>query len=238
MPNPSSPRRLLALAASHWLPRGYLAAFIASALAMFLFPTTDLAWIPTLLTAPLSFLTVFLPFGPGSGLDTQAGVLANGAWVALLLVCALVNSAVLGHIVTRPATTASAVPSHSSAPLAQGGTDGARSASSRGHRLRTLLAPALDNWLARAYLTVVAAALAYFIGVTWVGPDSGYSAAYPLIATGPLGILVLVVSIPTEFLPVAWVNPVVFSAGTIVAGLFNAVFIGRFAHTLRTREQR
>ncbi|MFD8911112.1 SCO4225 family membrane protein [Streptomyces sp. NPDC059575] len=238
MPNPSSPCRLLALATSHWLPRGHLAAFVTSALAMFLFPTTDLAWIPTLLTAPLSFLTAFLPFGPGSGLDTQAGVLANGVWVALLFVCALVNSAVLGHIVTRSATTASEFPSRSPAPLAPRGTDGSQPAGSRRHRLRTLLAPALDNWLARAYLTVVAVALAYFIGVTWVGPDSGYSAAYSLIVTGPLGILVLAVSIPTEFLPVAWVHPVVFSAATILAGLFNAVFIGRFAHTLRTRARR
>ncbi|MGV9337439.1 SCO4225 family membrane protein [Streptomyces sp. NPDC003688] len=238
MPNPSSPRRLLALATSHWLPRGYLAAFLTSALAMFLFPTTDLAWIPALLTAPLSFLTTLLPFGPGSGLDTQAGVLANGVCVALLFVCALVTSAVLGHVVTRPAATAIEFPSRSSAPLAQRGTGGTRPAGSRRHRLRTLLAPALDNWLARAYLTVVAVALAYFIGVTWVGPDSGYSAAYSLIATAPLSIVVLAVSIPTEFLPVAWVHPAVFSAATILAGLFNAVFIGRFAHTLRARGQR
>ncbi|MYS12427.1 hypothetical protein [Streptomyces sp. SID4982] len=235
MPNPARPRRLLALATSHWLPRGYLAAFITSTLAMFLFPAVDLAWIPTLLTAPLSFLTALLPFGPGSGVDTQAGVLANGVWIAILLACALVNSAVLGHVVTRPAHTGSEFPSHPPAPTADRGAGGAQPASSPRHRL---LAHAVDNWPARAYLTVVAVALAYFLGVTWVGPDSGYSAAYSLLATAPLSIVVLVVSIPTEFISATWVHPMVFSAGTILAGLFNAVFIGRRAHTRRTREQR
>ncbi|MCZ0980585.1 hypothetical protein O1L60_20825 [Streptomyces diastatochromogenes] len=58
------PRRLLALASGNWLARGYLAVFAVSLTAMFLFPESALAGSPLLLTAPLSFLAVFLPSTP------------------------------------------------------------------------------------------------------------------------------------------------------------------------------
>ncbi|MFG3122060.1 SCO4225 family membrane protein [Streptomyces sp. NPDC048201] len=230
MPNPSRPRRLSALATGHWPARVGLAVVAFSALAMFLFPAAGFARILLLLTAPLSLLPMSLPFGPGSGADTTAGVLAEGVWVALPLVCALVTAAVLRHLAARPAA-----PAPESLP--QRDSDRAQPASSRMRRLRTLLAPAVDNWLSRGYLAVVAAALTYFLGDTFLGPDSGYAAAYPVITTAPLGILVLVVSIPTEFFPVAWVHPMVLSAGTIAAALFNAVHIGRYVHTQRAGER-
>ncbi|BDH05794.1 SCO4225 family membrane protein [Streptomyces seoulensis] len=237
MPNLSRPRRLLALATGHRLVRGCLAAFAVSALAVVLFPSADLDRIPSLLTAPLSVLTPFLPFGPGSGADTPAEVLASSVWVALLLVSALVTAAVLCYLATRPAAAPESLPC-ASAPPAQRGSDRAQPASSRMHRLRTLLAPAVDNWLARGYLAVVAVALTYFLGVTFSGPDSGYAAVYPVVTTAPLSILVFVVAIPTEFYPAAWVHPLVLSTGTILAGQFNAVRIGRYAHSQRAREQR
>ncbi|WP_330234538.1 SCO4225 family membrane protein [Streptomyces sp. NBC_00566] len=236
MPNPSRPRRLLALATGHWLARGGLAAVAISALAMSVFPAADFARIPPLLTAPLSLLTVFLPFGPGSGVDPTAGVPANSVWFVLLLVCAVVTAAVLGYLATRPAATAPERPPHSSAPPAQRGSDRAQPASSRMPRLRTRLAPAVDNWLARGYLAVVAVALTYFLGDTFFGPDSGYAAVYPVITTAPFSIPVFVVAIPTESYPVTWVHPMVLSVGTILAGLLNAVHIGRYAHTQRARQ--
>ncbi|WP_267881284.1 hypothetical protein [Streptomyces sp. NRRL F-2799] len=43
MPDPSRPRRLLALATGHWLARGGVAAVAITALAMFLFPAAGSA---------------------------------------------------------------------------------------------------------------------------------------------------------------------------------------------------
>ncbi|WP_051720647.1 SCO4225 family membrane protein [Streptomyces sp. NRRL F-2799] len=103
-------------------------------------------------------------------------------------------------------------------------------------RLRTRLAPAVDNWLASGYLAVVAVALAYFLGDTFFRPDSGYAAVSPVITTVPPSIPVFVVAAPTESYPVTWMHPMVLSAGTILAGLFDAVHIGRYAHTQRARE--
>ncbi|WP_405550491.1 SCO4225 family membrane protein [Streptomyces sp. NBC_01171] len=66
-------------------------------------------------------------------------------------------------------------------------------------RLRTRLAPAVDNWLASGYLAVVAVALTYFLGDTFFGPNSGYAAVHPVITTAPLSIAVFVLAAARRF---------------------------------------
>lgn len=113
MSTASHPRRfprlrgLLALASGNWLARGYLAVFAASFAAMFLFPESIFAGSPLLLTAPLSFLCIFLPLDPGVGVDGAAEVLAIAFFAVWLLLCALVNAAVLGALATKAATATS-----------------------------------------------------------------------------------------------------------------------------------
>ncbi|GAA3793229.1 SCO4225 family membrane protein [Streptomyces phyllanthi] len=104
MPNDSRPRRLtrlrrlLALATDNWLARGYLAVFAASVAVMFLFPESVFAPSFLLLTAPLSFLGVAIPFGPGIEGGAAVQALAVGLWAAWLLLSALVNAAALGAL--------------------------------------------------------------------------------------------------------------------------------------------
>jgi hypothetical protein len=71
---------------------------------MFLFPESDFAGSPLLLTAPLSLLCVFLPLDPGAGIEGAAEVTAVAVFAVWLLLCALVNAAVLGALATRAAT--------------------------------------------------------------------------------------------------------------------------------------
>lgn len=111
LPHPS---RLLALATDNWPARGYLAVVAASVAVMFLFPESGFAADPLLLTAPLSFLGVVLPFGPGTEGGGTVEVLATGFWIGWLLLCALVNAAVIGALVAR---STAARPSGSRAPL-------------------------------------------------------------------------------------------------------------------------
>ncbi|WP_405932199.1 SCO4225 family membrane protein [Streptomyces sp. NBC_00827] len=103
-------------------------------------------------------------------------------------------------------------------------------------RLRQLLVPAVDNWLARGYLAVVAASLGFFLGAWYVGPDPGLSGAYPLMATAPFSFLGLLVSIPAEYSSLTWLSPLIFAVGTALSGLVNAVLLGRFARRQRVRE--
>ncbi|QCX76692.1 hypothetical protein C9F11_15120 [Streptomyces sp. YIM 121038] len=97
-------------------------------------------------------------------------------------------------------------------------------------RLRRLLALATDTWLARAYLAVVAAALAFFLGAWYVGPDPGLAGFYPFLATAPLGVLALLASLPAEQSSLTWLAPSIFAVGTAAAGLCNAALLGRLAH--------
>ncbi|MEU1691103.1 SCO4225 family membrane protein [Streptomyces sp. NPDC005774] len=247
MPNDSRPRsfphRLLALATGNWLARGYLAVFALSVVAMFLFPESGVAPGPLLLTAPLSFLTMVLPFGPGTGGGGVVEVSAIGFWIAWLLLCAFVNAAVLGALLTR---SVNAVSPGSRAPLPRvpgsserGATDTARPASPRSHRTRALLAPAVDNWLARGYLAVVAASLGFFLVAAYLLPDPGFAGIWPLMTTAPLSIVALMVASPAEWASsLVWLSPLLFSAGAALSGLFNAVLLGRLARTLRPREAR
>ncbi|WP_031010587.1 SCO4225 family membrane protein [Streptomyces sp. NRRL F-5727] len=202
MPTTSRPRRLLALVSGNRLARGYLAVFATAFTVMFLFPESLFATIPVLLTAPLSFLGVFLPLGTGA-----TTVVVFAVW---LLLCALVNAAVLGALTTR---TATATP----------------------QKVRALLAPAVDNWLARGYLVVVAVALGFFVAAAFVLPDPGLAGVWPLMATAPFGILAVAVSAPFEYSSIGWLSPLVFSVGVALSGLFNAVLLGRLAHKLRAR---
>ncbi|MFD8008979.1 SCO4225 family membrane protein [Streptomyces sp. NPDC058955] len=211
MPTASRPRRLLALVSGNWLARGYLALFAVSYAAMFLLPDSVLATAPLLLTAPLSILYVFLPLDLGGG--EVAGVAAVAALAVWLPLCALANAAVLGTIGTRAAA----------------------SAPHRPQRLRALLAPAVDNWLARGYLAVVAVALGFFVVAAFVLPDPGLAGMWPLMATAPFGLLAAAVSAPFEYSSIAWLSPLVFSVGVALSGLANAVLLGRLAHKLQTR---
>lgn len=208
------PRRLIACATDSRLARGYLAVFAAGVLVMFLFPDSPYAMSPLLLTAPLSFLGMVLPFGPGTEGSGTAEALATGSWAVWLLLCALVNAAVLGALARRPAPEPSAP--------------------TRPRRSWTLLAPAVDNWLARGYLAVVAASLGFFLYAAFVLPDTGFAGIWPLMATAPLSILALLVAAPTEYSSVTWLSPSVFSAGVVLSGLVNAVLLGLLARRLRS----
>ncbi|MEV6538472.1 hypothetical protein [Streptomyces sp. NPDC051665] len=212
MPQTSRPRRLLALATDNWPARAYLTAVGVSVAAMFVAPESPVAAGPLILTAPLSLLSVILPFGPGTEGSLQA--LAVGSWTVWLLLCALVNAAVLGALAKRSTpTTTTAPPTRTSA---------------RAHvRLRTLLAPAVDNWPARAYLAVVAASLAFFLCADYILTDPTFAALWPLMATAPAGFLAFL--LPTS-------SPLVFAAATALCGLANAVLLGHLAHRLRAPE--
>ncbi|MFE0510475.1 SCO4225 family membrane protein [Streptomyces sp. NPDC058964] len=233
-------RRLLALATDNRLARGYLAVLAASVLVMFLFPDSGFASAPLMLTAPLSFLGVLLPFGPGTGGGRAVEVLAIGLWTVWLLLCALVNAAVLGALVARSATTAPAgargslprIPDLSE----QGGTDPARSARPRLRGLTALPAPAVDNWLARGYLAVVTAALGSFLYAVYFSPDPGFAGIWPLMATAPLGILASLVAAAAEYSSLSWLSPLIFSVGVALSGLVNATLLGLLARRLRARE--
>lgn len=114
-----------------------------------------------------------------------------------------------------------------------------RSARLRPQRIRALLTPAVDNWLARGYLAVVAAALGFFLYAVYLSPDPGFAGIWPLMATAPLSILAFAVATPVEWASsLDWLSPLVFSAGAALSGLFNAVLLGLLARRLRTREAR
>ncbi|MEV6500947.1 SCO4225 family membrane protein [Streptomyces prunicolor] len=215
MPQTSLPRRLLALATDNWPARTYLTVVGVSVAAMFVAPESPVAAGPLILTAPLSLLSVILPFGPGTEGSLQA--LAFGSWTVWLLLCALVNAAVLGALAKRSTTTTT---------TAQKRTAPAPSTRTRTlARLRTLLAPAVDNWPARAYLAMVAASLVFFLCADYILADPTFAALWPLMATAPAGFLAFL--LPTS-------SPLVFVAATMaLCGLANAVLLGHLAHRLR-----
>ncbi|MFI6462814.1 SCO4225 family membrane protein [Streptomyces sp. NPDC050528] len=216
MPQTSRPRRLLALATDNWPARTYLTVVGVSVAAMFVAPESPVAAGPLVLTAPLSLLSVVLPFGPGTEGPLQA--LAFGSWTVWLLLCALVNAAVLGALAKRSTPTTTTAP-----PTRAGARPYARTRA----RLRTLLAPAVDNWPARAYLAVVATSLVFFLCADHVLTDPAFAAIWPLMATAPAGFLAFL--LPTS-------NPLAFAAATALCGLANAVLLGHLAHRLRAPE--
>ncbi|WP_019057213.1 SCO4225 family membrane protein [Streptomyces prunicolor] len=215
MPQTSRPRRLLALATDNWPARAYLIAVAGSVAAMFVAPESPVAAGPLILTAPLSLLSVILPFGPGTEGPLQA--LAFGSWTVWLLLCALVNAAVLGALAKRSTTTTiTAQERTASAPPTRTRTLA---------RLRTLLAPAVDNWPARAYLAMVAASLVFFLCADYILADPTFAGLWPLMATAPAGFLAFL--LPTS-------SPLAFVAATMaLCGLANAVLLGHLAHRLR-----
>ncbi|NEB95411.1 SCO4225 family membrane protein [Streptomyces bauhiniae] len=200
------PRRLFTLATGNWLSRGYLAVLALSVGAMFAFPEGGFGLDPMTLTAPLSFLGMAFPFGPGTEGSLAVEVLATGFWAGLLLLGALGNAAALGALASRSA-----------------------GASPR-RRVRGLMAPAVDNWLSRGYLAVVAAAIGFFLYAVCLSPDPGFAGIWPLMATAPLSIVAITASGPMGD---GSLSLVVFSAGTALAGLCNAVLLGRLARALR-----
>ncbi|MFG2784486.1 SCO4225 family membrane protein [Streptomyces prunicolor] len=217
MPQTSRPRRLLALATDNWPARTYLTVVGVSVAAMFVAPESPVAAGPLILTAPLSLLSVILPFGPGTEGPLQA--LAFGSWTVWLLLCALVNAAVLGSLAKRSTTTTTTT---TTAPPTR------TSARAHAHvRLRTLLAPAVDNWPARAYLAVVATSLAFFLCADYILADPTFAALWPLMVTAPTGFLAFL--LPTS-------SPLAFAATTALCGLANAVLLGHLAHRLRAQE--
>ncbi|GAA3494543.1 hypothetical protein GCM10019016_016430 [Streptomyces prasinosporus] len=241
MPTASHPRRvprlhrLLALASGNWLARTYLAVFAVSFTVMLLFPESAFAGSPLLLTAPLSFLGVFLPLDPGAEVEGAADVTAVAVFAVWLLLCALVNAAVLAALATRAAT---ATP-HVADPAEQRRKDMTDPADIRPKGVRALLAPAVDNWLARGYLAVVAVALGFFLCAMFVLPDPGFAGIWPLMATAPFSILTVAVSSPVAYhSSIGWLSPLIFSIGVALSGLVNAVLLGLLARRLRAREPR
>jgi len=259
MSKASRPRRLLALATGNWHARTYLAVVGASVLSTFLFPDSLLAMAPMLLTAPLSFLPVVLPFGPGTQGSPAVEALAAGTWTAWLLACALVNAAALGALASGAAGdgTGAARPGTGAGRAGTGGALGravsrwvrpAAGAVRRGtpssprrnvsQRLRALLAPAVDNWPARAYLAVVGASLGVFLWAVYLSPDPGFAGIWPLMAAAPLSFLALLPSAPAQYAGADWLSPLVFSGGIVLSGLVNAALLGRLGNRLRAREPR
>ncbi|WP_405862535.1 hypothetical protein OG407_29205 [Streptomyces sp. NBC_01515] len=221
MPQTSRPRRLLALATDNWPARAYLTAVGVSVAAIFVAPEGPVAAGPLILTAPLSFLVAILPFGPDTEGPLQA--LAIGSWTVWLLLCALANAAVLGALAKRSTTTTTTATTTAQKRTAPAPPTHARTLA----RLRTLLAPAVDNWPARAYLAVVAASLAFFLCATYVLPDPGFAGIWPLMATAPTSLLTLLLQTT---------SPLFFAAAAALCGLANAVLLGRLAHRLRAPE--
>jgi hypothetical protein len=243
MPNASRPlripRRILTLATGNWPARGYLAVVAASVLAMFLFPDGGFVPSPLMLTAPVSLLSVVLPFGPGTGGGGAAEVLAIGFWTVWLLLCALANAAVLGALAATSATAATpgggGLPRRITGPFEREGTHAAHP---RMQKARALLAPAVDNWLSRGYLAVVAAALGFFLCAVFLLRDPGFAGIWPLMATAPLSVLAFLVAIPAEYSSLDWLNTLIYCVGTALSGLFNAVLLGLLARRLRAGEAR
>ncbi|MFI9466042.1 SCO4225 family membrane protein [Streptomyces sp. NPDC052492] len=207
------PRRLLALATDSLPARAYLGLVALGVVVLFLAPDSPYAMAPALLTAPLSFLPVVLPFGAGTaggGAAEVATAVLHGGW---LLLCALVNAAAFGALARRPD----------------------RAPSARPHSGRTLLAAAVDNWPARVYVAVVAAALGTFLYAVLLSPDPGFAGIWPILAAAPLSFLAAAASAPAEYHSLPWLGTLVFSAGVVLAGLVNAVLIGLLARTVRVR---
>ncbi|MGP2438879.1 SCO4225 family membrane protein [Streptomyces sp. JW3] len=203
MPNATRPRRFLALATGNWPARGYLALVAASAPLTLLFPDAALPVDPVLLTAPLSFAAVVLPFGPGSATEGPGAVPAVALWLLWLTLCALVNAAAVGA-------------------LAEGRAPAARTPGGRALRPRALLTAAVDNWPARTYLAVVAAALGFFLYAVHLTPDPGMAGIWPLLATAPLSFVAVLALIPES----GWLGTWAFSAGVALSGLLNAALLG------------
>ncbi|MFE4087018.1 SCO4225 family membrane protein [Streptomyces sp. YIM B13502] len=201
------PRRLLALATDSLPARAYLGLVALGVVVLFLAPDSPYAMAPALLTAPLSFLPVVLPFGAGTAGGGAAEVAAAVLYGGWLLLCALVNAAAFGALARRPDRAPAARPR------------------------RTLLAAAVDNWPARAYVAVVAAALGTFLYAVLLSPDPGFAGIWPLIAAAPLSFLAVAVSAPAEY-SLPWLGTLVFSVGVALAGLVNAVLIGHLARRI------
>ncbi|MGV9918239.1 SCO4225 family membrane protein [Streptomyces cellulosae] len=213
------PRRLLALATDSLAARAYLGLVALGFAAMFLAPDSPLAMAPMMLTAPLSFLPVFVPVGAGVAGGGAAEVAAAVVFVGWMLLCALANAAALGALLRRPDRIPDLAPDR--APVQ---TPPARPR-------RALLAAAVDNWPARIYVAAVAAALGTFLYAVLLSPDPGFAGIWPLLAAAPLSFLAAAVSLPAEFgLP--WMSTLVFTAGIVLAGLVNAVLIGRLTRRI------
>ncbi|MFF7450684.1 MULTISPECIES: SCO4225 family membrane protein [unclassified Streptomyces] len=114
----------------------------------------------------------------------------------------------------------------------------ARSARPRLPRLRALLAPAVDNWLARGYLAVVVASLGFFLWAAYLSPDPGFAAIWPLMTTAPLSMVVsvpLLALAPAWDSPLEWLSPLLFTTGMALCGLINAALLGLLARRVSTR---
>ncbi|CAL9556207.1 hypothetical protein SUDANB145_04525 [Streptomyces sp. enrichment culture] len=217
MPKPRL-RRFVTLATGNWPARGYLALVAVSMLLVMVFPDLALPVDPMLLTAPLSFAGVALPFGPGSAAEGAALTPAVGLWLLWLVLCAFVNAAVVGALAEERTPVARA-------PR----TEPAPSAGGRAQRLRALLTPAVDNWPARGYLALVAASLGFFLYAVYLSPDPGFAGVWPTLATAPLGFVALL-AVPAG---PDWLGTLAFSAGVTLSGLFNAVLLGRLVRRAR-----
>ncbi|NNN30864.1 hypothetical protein HLK59_10890 [Streptomyces sp. S3(2020)] len=115
----------------------------------------------------------------------------------------------------------------------------ARTARPRFPRIRALLAPAVDNWLARGYLAVVAASLGVFLWAVYLSPDPGFAGIWAIMATAPLSMLVnlpLMGLAPDVDSSLSWLTPLFFTAGTVLCGLVNAALLGLLARRLTSRD--
>ncbi|MET9236197.1 hypothetical protein ABZW58_17685 [Streptomyces cellulosae] len=225
------PRRLLALATDSLAARAYLGLVALGFAAMFLAPDSPLAMAPMVLTAPLSFLPVFVPVGAGVAGGGAAEVAAAVVFVGWMLLCALANAAALGALLRRPDRIPDRRPDLAPDRRPDLAPDRAPVQTPPARPRRALLAAAVDNWPARIYVAVVAAALGTFLYAVLLSPDPGFAGIWPLLAAAPLSFLAAAVSLPAEFgLP--WMSTLLFTAGIVLAGLVNAVLIGRLTRRI------
>ncbi|MFI5798038.1 SCO4225 family membrane protein [Streptomyces sp. NPDC051677] len=100
-------------------------------------------------------------------------------------------------------------------------------------RLRPLYAPATDNWLSRAYLALVGAAVAFvvFDTVFVSHPDASMAGVVPWLLTAPLSLLLTL--LPDAVLDGAGSFLVLYVVGIAVSAFVNAAVLGACLHRLR-----
>lgn len=100
-------------------------------------------------------------------------------------------------------------------------------------RFRSLYVSATDNWLSRAYLAVVGAALAFvaFDTLFVSHPDASMAGVVPWLLTAPLSLLLTL--LPDAVLDGTGSFMVLYVVGIAVSAFVNAAVLGACLHRLR-----
>ncbi|MEU9285736.1 hypothetical protein AB0D57_13670 [Streptomyces sp. NPDC048275] len=100
---------------------------------------------------------------------------------------------------------------------------------------RSALALATDNWLSRVYLAAVTAATCFFLydSLFITHADASMAGAVPMLLTAPLGLLYTLMPDGTLTGTNDGLFTALYLAGTAVAALANAAFMGFALRRLR-----